>query len=83
MAETNSKLTPREVANWLHNATDEEYVETFALYGYVTITWWDRPIPDNYDAKKFIKNMNIDHICEAIHDFLGYKKEKLEEKKLI
>ena len=66
-------MTPREVAVWLNkDCTDEEFLETFALL-YKAMD--NRGIPEDYDKKVMINDLDVDILCRKLSAILeGYKK---------
>lgn len=60
-------MNPREVAVWLNNCTDEEFVETFAL---LDKAMDGRRIPTEYNKEAMINNMSTKVLCDNIKAIL-------------
>ena len=60
-------MNPREIAIYLNECTDEQFIETFALL-YQAI--YGRGVPVEYDEKEIIKIMDVKQLCDKLEKIL-------------
>lgn len=61
-------MTPREIAVYLNECTDEEFAETFALLHQGML---GRGIPTGYDDKGIVEIMDVKCLCNYLGRILN------------
>lgn len=61
-------MTPREIAVYLNECTDEEFAETFALLYRGML---GRGIPTEYDDKGIVEIMDVKCLCGRLEQILN------------
>lgn len=61
-------MTPREIAVYLNECTDEEFAETFAL---LYQGMYGRGIPTEYNREAAIETMDTRYLCSRLEQILN------------